>query len=289
MYCCKDENLQFKEHFGSSWSELVPTRLAAMSAASIAWPYFFVFGALGLFAYATVWTTPDLAIVVAGLVAAAAVCLAFARQQADTPRVIWTRNEKQLHLGLLFILHERLKRGELIAYEDPGEKKNGTHSVVDKRYWSATFGWLGLLGSEVPFYANQSRRLRPIRRALFVKWSDINVDPFFRERLLITGAFRPSALVTWTKCERETLLAFISELRASDRRLARGFLYLEEYCGELANGRTREQSLATVCKTHPKGRQNIRNSTPDQIVRGVNLAFNNRLKKGILALIDRNI
>jgi hypothetical protein len=26
MYCCKDENLQFKEHFGSSWSERLGLR-----------------------------------------------------------------------------------------------------------------------------------------------------------------------------------------------------------------------------------------------------------------------
>lgn len=289
MYCCKDDDRRFKYYFGSSWAELLPSRLITIFIANISAPSLLLFSLIALIVYAIVPTPFSLATVVAIVVATAA-CMVFARRKPDTPRKILARNEeKGLELGLLFILHERLKSGRLIAYQARRGNKSEPYKGLDKRHWNANFGWLGLLGPEIPSYAHQSKELDSNYHDIFVKRSDIDSGLFARERLLITAALKPSKLVTWTKDERETLLAFIEELRASDRRLARGFLYLEKYCSELASGKTREQALAIVCRVEPKVRENIRNSVTDQIQRGANEAFNKRLKKGVLALIDRNI
>jgi hypothetical protein len=141
-YCQKPEDVSFREHLGPAWRSLLgPNRwlmiavdcLAVASSLAVVFPLLTVESEWGNLA------TPFVAI---GALLVTALCLFVRRRPASSPRqIIGNAKGSRIPVGLFLRLHDHLKSGELVAYQDKLD-----HTPVKRDIWRAEYGWLAMLG-----------------------------------------------------------------------------------------------------------------------------------------------
>jgi hypothetical protein len=285
-YCQKPEDVSFREHLGPAWRSLLgPNRwlmvaVDCLAAASILAIVFALFTPIFAFLTSGEWGNLPTPVVAVGTFAVACLCLLVRRRPASRPhQIIANAKGSRTPVSLFLRLHDHLKSGELVAYQD-----NLDHAPVKRSVWRAGYGWLPMLG-----YSSRWIGLRQIDQHMSVRRSDIEGGSIGTELWLCQVAHAPTVFADWTEERRRAVEGLLSKLSGPDKTITTAFRILDEYHVALASHAVRTNAIREVAERRGATPENVRNSTTDQVVRGVSKSFNERLRQAVEQLTLRKL
>jgi hypothetical protein len=283
-YCQKPEGVSIHKHLGPAWTGLLgPNRWLIVALDCLV-----VTSILAVFFALLTWgseqgnlATPFVAI---GALVVTSACLFIRRRPANSPNhIIAKAGESHIAVGLFLRLHDHLKSGALVAYQN-NLMARAECIPVKRGVWRAEYGWLAMLG-----YSSRWIGLRKVDQRLLVRRSDTEGGAVGAELWLSQSALDPTVFADWPEERRRAVEGLLSKLNGLDKTVTTAFRIWDDYHVAFATHAVRTNAIKEVAERRGATPENVRNSTTDQVVRGVSKSFNARLRQGVEQLTRRKL